>query len=55
MKIKEMNFVITGATGATATKLMDYFSALAQFVTGTVRSLSGRHEKDENRGSWDER
>lgn len=49
MKIKEMNFVITGANGATATKLMDYFSARAQFVTGTVRSLSGKHEKDENR------
>lgn len=49
MKIKEMNFVITGANGATATKLMDYFSDRAQFVTGTVRSLSGKHEKDENR------
>ena len=39
MKIDEMNIVITGANGALASCLLDYFSDRAAFVVGTVRQL----------------
>ena len=40
MKIDEMNIVITGANGALASYLLEYFSTRAAFVVGTVRQLS---------------
>ena len=40
MKLNEMNVVITGANGAVATFLMNYFSSRAAFVVGTVRQLA---------------
>ena len=40
MKINEMNVVITGANGAVASVLIEYFSKRAAFVVGTVRQLS---------------
>ncbi len=39
MKIDEMNIVITGANGVLASYLLEYFSARAAFVVGTVRRL----------------
>ena len=39
MKINEMNIVITGANGVLASYLLEYFSARAAFVVGTVRLL----------------
>ena len=35
-----MNIVITGANGALASYLLEYFSIRAAFVVGTVRQLS---------------
>ena len=40
MKIDEMNIVITGASGALASYLLEYFSLRAAFVVGTVRQLA---------------
>ena len=40
MKIDELNIVITGANGALASYLLEYFSNRAAFVVGTVRQLS---------------
>jgi len=40
MKIDEMNIVITGANGALASYLLQYFSTRAAFVVGTVRRLA---------------
>ena len=40
MKLNEMNVVITGANGAVASVLIDYFSSRAAFVVGTVRKLA---------------
>ena len=40
MKLNEMNIVVTGANGAVATILIDYFSCRAAYVAGTVRKLS---------------
>ena len=40
MKIDEMNIVITGANGALASYLLEYFSNRAAFVVGTVRQLA---------------
>ena len=40
MRLNEMNIVITGANGAVATVLMDYFCNRAAFVVGTVRQLA---------------
>ena len=40
MKIDDMNIVITGANGALASYLLEYFSNRAAFVVGTVRQLS---------------
>ena len=40
MKLNEMNIVITGANGAVATILIDYFSGRAAYVAGTVRKLA---------------
>ena len=40
MKINEMNIVITGANGALASYLLEYFSSCAAFVVGTVRKLA---------------
>ena len=40
MKIDEMNIVITGANGALASYLLDYFSTRAAFVVGTIRQLA---------------
>ena len=39
MKIDEMNVVITGANGALASYLLEYFSSYAAFVVGTVKQL----------------
>ena len=49
MNIDKMNIVITGANGATAIVLMDYFSKRANFVVGTVRKLSGMQDINGNR------
>ena len=40
MKIDEMIIVITGANGVLASYLLEYFSARAAFVVGTVRQLA---------------
>ena len=40
MKTNEMNIVITGANGALASFLLNYFAERAAFVVGTVRQLS---------------
>ena len=40
MKIDEMNVVITGANGALASFLLEYFSARVAFIVGTVRKLA---------------
>ena len=40
MKISDMNIVITGANGALASVLVEYFSKRAAFVAGTIRQLS---------------
>ena len=40
MNINEMNIVITGANGALAGYLLEYFSDRAAFVVGTVRQLA---------------
>ena len=40
MKTSEMNIVITGANGALASHLLEYFSMRAAFVVGTVRQLA---------------
>jgi len=40
MKIDEMNVVITGANGALASFLLEYFSARVAIVVGTVRKLA---------------
>ena len=40
MKIDEMNVVITGANGALASFLLEYFSARDAFIVGTVRKLA---------------
>ena len=47
MKINEMNVVITGANGAVASVLIEYFSKRAAFVVGTVRQLSKNITKNE--------
>jgi len=44
MKINELNIVITGANGAVASVLMEYFSRRAAFVVGTVRQLANNIE-----------
>ena len=48
MKIDEMNIVITGANGALASYLLEYFSARAAFVVGTVRQLAETSEVKNN-------
>ena len=45
MKIDEMNIVITGANGALASCLLEYFSTRAAFVVGTVRQLANNVEQ----------
>ena len=40
MNISDMNIVITGANGAVASVIIEYFSKRAGFVAGTVRQLS---------------
>ena len=40
MKIGDMNIVITGANGAVASSLVEYYSKRAAFVAGTIRQLS---------------
>ena len=40
MKLDEMNIVITGANGALASYLLEYFSTRAAFIVGTVRQLA---------------
>ena len=40
MKLDEMNIVITGANGALASYLLEYFSTRAAFIVGTVRRLA---------------
>ena len=44
MNLNEMNMVITGANGAVASVLLDYFSQRAAFVVGTVRQLANNIE-----------
>ena len=39
MKTDEMNIMITGANGALASSLLEYFSDRAAFVMGTLRQL----------------
>lgn len=46
MKINEMNIVITGANGAVASALIEYFSGRAAFVAGTVRQLAKNIENN---------
>ena len=46
MKINEMNIVITGANGAVASVLIEYFSSRAAFVVGTVRQLANNIENE---------
>ena len=48
MKIDKMNIVITGANGALASYLLEYFSARAAFVVGTVRQLAETSEVKNN-------
>ena len=48
MKINEMNIVITGANGALASYLLEYFSTRAAFVVGTVRKLADTPEIKNN-------
>ena len=40
MKLDEINIVITGANGALASYLLEYFSTRAAFIVGTVKQLS---------------
>ena len=40
MNLDEMNIVITGANGALASYLLEYFSNRSAFVVGTVRQLA---------------
>ena len=39
MKMDELNIVLTGANGALASFLLEYFAACSAFVVGTVRQL----------------
>ena len=48
MKIGEMNIVITGANGALAGYLLEYFSDRAAFVVGTVRQLAKTSKPKKN-------
>ena len=48
MKINEMNMVITGANGALASFLLEYFSTRAAFVVGTVRNLAETYKPKNN-------
>jgi len=40
MKMDELNIVLTGANGALASYLLEYFAACSAFVVGTVRQLA---------------
>ena len=48
MKINEMNIVITGANGVTASVMMEYFSKHAGYIVGTVRQLSETWKRNKN-------
>ena len=48
MKLNEMNIVVTGANGAVATVIIDYFSNHVAFVVGTVRQLAEKVENQIN-------
>ena len=48
MKINDMNIVITGANGALASYLLEYFSGRAAFVVGTVRQLAKTSKPSNN-------
>ncbi len=48
MHINEINMVITGANGAVASVLLEYFTKRAAFVAGTVRQLGTNFEKSSN-------